>query len=436
MKNKSMIYSLLLAGLLMLTLYHCKKEPRVTVLNTSAVTNISETTAISGGNITVEGDAIISRGVCWSTFPNPTTADSKTIDGPGSGSFTSLITGLSRGATYYIMAYAVTSKGTTYGNKLMFSASLSTLPVLTTTKVTNITITTATSGGNITSDGGGTITARGLCWTTNDVIPTIADSKTSNGTGIGSFTTNLTLNEHSIYWIRAYATNSAGTAYGDVIDFITLLEGASNTILFNPNLTYGTVTDVDGNVYKTIQIGTQIWMAENLKTTKFRNGDPIPNIADVTAWGNLTTGAYCWYNNDAATYKEFYGALYNWYAVNDSRSIAPTGWHVATQAELTTLSTSLGGGNVGGKLKEAGVTHWFGPNLGATNESGFTALPGSPRYPSGGFDDLPGYGGYFFTSTEFDAGKAQSYFMGCVYNTNLIYPVDKKWGYSVRCIKD
>src|SRR5665648_943598 len=126
-----------------------------------------------------------------------------------------------------------------------------------------------------------------------------------------------------------------------MVMFLMLSSSCSKTDTNDPTPS-GTVTDIDGNVYKTVTIGTQVWMAENLKTTKYRNGDPIPNITDATAWTNLTTGAYCNNNNDA-NYATTYGRLYNWYAVNDIRNIAPAGWHIPTKAEWTTLTTYLGG---------------------------------------------------------------------------------------------
>jgi uncharacterized protein (TIGR02145 family) len=167
------------------------------------------------------------------------------------------------------------------------------------------------------------------------------------------------------------------------------------TAVFNPGLTYGTMTDQDSNVYKTITIGTQTWMAENLRTTKYRDGSSILNITDNRVWTYLTTGAYCNYNNTkSADTIATYGRLYDWYAATDSRNIAPTGWHVPTVAEWTTLTTYLGGDSVaGGKIKETGTTHWATPNIAATNESGFTALPSGTRYyKDGSFFGLGGIG--------------------------------------------
>jgi len=198
-----------------------------------------------------------------------------------------------------------------------------------------------------------------------------------------------------------------------------------------------TVTDIDGNVYQTVTIGTQVWMAENLKTTKYRNGDPIPNVMDNAAWGALATGAYCWSNNDAAIYKAAYGALYNWYAVADSRNIAPIGWHVPADTEWTTLTTFLGGESVaGGKLKEAGTAHWNSPNTGATNSSGFAARPGDYRYSNGTFGSI-GHNGWWWSSPASDASNAWHRYLDYSYaavgrGSNY----SKQGGFSVRCVRD
>jgi len=196
-----------------------------------------------------------------------------------------------------------------------------------------------------------------------------------------------------------------------------------------------TITDIDGNVYKTVKIGTQVWMAENLKVTHYRNGDPILNITDNTQWDSLTTGAYCNYNNDpnnAITY----GRLYNWYAVTDSRNLAPIGWRVPTDAEWQTLINYLGGDDVaGGKIKEAGTTHWSSPNTGATNESGFTALPGGYRYYYGYFLNL-GDLANFWSSTERNSDDA--WYRVLYFNNAAVYRCNdsKRSGLSVRLVRD
>jgi uncharacterized protein (TIGR02145 family) len=223
---------------------------------------------------------------------------------------------------------------------------------------------------------------------------------------------------------------------GAVISKCAVNDLDSMSFTYTPPAT-GTVTDIDGNLYHWITIGTQKWMVENLKTSKFRTGESISNVTDAAAWSNTTFAAWCDYNNDLANGTK-YGHLYNWYAVNDSRNIAPVGWHVATDAEWTTLTNFLGNESVaGGKLKEAGTVNWFSPNSSATNESGFTGLPGGLRsYSNGTFINM-GSNCYFWTSTSSDNLRAWD--RELFYNqTNCFrYYFDSKfYGFSVRCIKD
>ena len=194
----------------------------------------------------------------------------------------------------------------------------------------------------------------------------------------------------------------------------------------------GTVTDIDGNVYKTVKIGEQWWMMENLKVTHYRSGDPIPNVTNIPEWISLTTGAYCNYDYDEGNV-ETYGRLYNWYAVNDRRNIAPAGWHVASWDEWIELINYLGGVNVaGGKMKVPGTYYWRSPNEGATNESGFSGLPGG-FCSIKGFEDL-GRHAYFWTNTELNANYAESFLLlyhleGVGRGGNL-----KHLGLSIRCV--
>ena len=197
----------------------------------------------------------------------------------------------------------------------------------------------------------------------------------------------------------------------------------------------GTMTDIDGNVYQTVKIGDQWWMAENLKVTHYRNGAAIPLVTSDDDWYNLLTGARCAYDNDQSEVAT-YGYLYNWYAVNDSRNIAPTGWHVPTDAEWSTLVTYLGGDNVAGeKMKEIGTTNWHSPNTGATNESGFAALPGGYRNDIGNFYAL-GATAPFWSSTETDSSDAWS--RRLTYDDALVYRYvdNKRNGFSVRLVRD
>jgi len=197
-----------------------------------------------------------------------------------------------------------------------------------------------------------------------------------------------------------------------------------------------TLTDVDGNVYHTVKIGKQVWMVENLKVTRYRNGDPIQNVTDDTKWTNLTTGAYCNYNNDISK-SNTYGRLYNWYAVTDSRKITPKGWHIPTEAEWDVLIKHLGGESAaGGRMKEAGFFHWVNPNTAATNETGLTALPGGFRdYENGTFSNISDYG-YWWSSTEFSSCLA--WYRYLYYGSGSVerYGNDKGVGFSVRCVRD
>jgi uncharacterized protein (TIGR02145 family) len=210
------------------------------------------------------------------------------------------------------------------------------------------------------------------------------------------------------------------------------------TAVFNTDKTYGTLTDQDGNIYKTITIGTQTWMAENLRTTKYRNGSAISNVNNDVAWQILTTGAYCNYKNTENTDTiATYGRLYNWYAATDSRNIAPAGWHVPTDDEWTTLTTYLGGNSVaGGKMKETGTMHWASPNTGATNESGFSAVPVGDRVGySGAFSSLV-YGGSYWSSTQSDASNAWNCSLFSYYAYCCRWDYSKTFGSAVRLVKD
>ncbi len=296
-------------------------------------------------------------------------------------------------------------------------------PVLTTTATTIVTQYTAWSGGNVTSPGA-TVTARGVCWSTNPG-PTTTDSKTSDSTGTGNYSSIITgLAPSTKYYVRSYGTNSKGTSYGNELSFTTQ----------DPSTT--SVTDIDGNEYAVVTIGTQTWMKENLKVTHYRNGDPIPTGLSISAWGSTASGAYTYYNDDPGN-NAVYGKLYNWFAAADSRNIAPVGWHVPSADERSILYNTVGGLDVGGgELKEAGLTHWDDPNSGATNNSGFTALPGGIRRPTGEYWFM-GFSGYWWTTTDY-AGYNDVEFLGLFANSAEADQISdvKENGLSIRCVKD
>jgi uncharacterized protein (TIGR02145 family) len=257
-----------------------------------------------------------------------------------------------------------------------------------------------------------------------------------SGAGEGSFSVTLTgLSPNTIYYVKAYASHIQGESYGNEVVFATMFNLAEE-IIFNPDLTYGSVTDIEGNVYKTVQIGSQTWMAENLKTTKFNNDSAIPNVTDNSDWIGLSSSAYCWYNNDINN-KNLIGALYNWFTVNTGL-LCPTGWHVPTDNEWSALTNYMGGENIAGaEMKEAGVTHWAEPNMGATNSSGFTALPGGQRHESDGTFIGTSLYDVWWSSTEYKIYK--SWYRSVAAINTVVFRSNgslKQRGFSIRCIKD
>jgi uncharacterized protein (TIGR02145 family) len=285
------------------------------------------------------------------------------------------------------------------------------LATINTTAISAITFDQATSGGNITCDGGAAVTERGICYNTAPT-PTTANNKVVSGTGAGNFSTAITrLTASTTYYVRAYAINSAGTAYGAEIKFTTDFES--------------------------ITIGTQTWMKKNLEVTTYRNGDSIPQVTGATAWAGLSAGAWCYYNNDPAN-GTVYGKLYNWFTVNDPRNIAPAGWHVPSQTDWMVLIAFLGDNVVaGGKMKEQGTAHWNSPNAGATNSSGFTALPGAFRSYNGDFSAL-GNQGNWWSVTENLFNTPIAWFCPLNFDNGGVNlnSFNKPAGFSVRCIKD
>jgi uncharacterized protein (TIGR02145 family) len=225
---------------------------------------------------------------------------------------------------------------------------------------------------------------------------------------------------------------------GTVVGQYNVNTEVDSVIFYKPtlegNITYGSITDIDGNTYKTVTISTQTWMAENLKVTKYNDGIAIPNVTDNTAWSELTTGALCDYDNTPSNSKT-YGKLYNWHAVNTGK-LCPTGWHVPSDAEWTELTDYLGETDAGGKLKETGTTHWNSPNTSATNETGFTALPGGARSSDYGVFTNIGYHGYWWSATEIYATTAWSRTMSDNYNYVYRFYSNKEIGFSVRCVRD
>ena len=396
-------------------------------VSTGLVSEITFTSAKVSAEITnAGGGSIISRGICWSTTPGPTISGAGTtaeyID--GTGAFVSNLSSLQPGTIYYARAYSSNSRGVSYGSEVIFSTLGG--AKLTTAIVTSISSNGAVSGGDITDDGGTPNTSRGVCWSTSQ-NPTIANAKTVDSSGTGLFTSNITgLSTSTTYYVRAYATNQYGTTYGQQQTF--------NSIS-GPLYTIGSgVTDIDGNTYKTVIIGNQEWMAENLKVTRFSNGDTLINGSNYSnsEWINLNHGSISYYNNLLVNSNTF-GSLYTWFAVNDNRNICPEGWHVGTDQEWTELTDFAGGENVaGGKLKETGTLNWTSPNIGATDEFNFSVLPSGFREGSGFYRQ--GMSGFFWApnfSTQTIWRREIEY-----NNTQVLRASSGNGGFSVRCVKN
>jgi uncharacterized protein (TIGR02145 family) len=380
---------------------------------------------MSGGAISFDGGSeILEKGIVWSKNREPNISMStKTNEGGNSSNYISKLTNLTPDTRYYVRAYATNSVGTEYGQEQTFVTereAVLNLPQLTTRYISSITQREAMTGGTIVSDGGSEILAKGVVWSRNREPNLFLSTKTNEGGGTSSFISNLTnLAADTRYYVRAYATNDAGTEYGQEQTFMTEKEA----VFFS-----GYVT-----------IGTQVWQTKNLNVDRFRNGDPIPEARTKDAWkeaGERGEPAWCYYENNASN-GIIYGKLYNWYAATDSRRICPPGWHLPSDKEWTALTNYLGGENVaGGKMKSAGTAYWNSPNTGATNESGFSVLPGGYRDRNGSFNYIR-TSAFFWSATESgDLNLAWSRFL-----YNKIGGVDrfygkKSFGASVRCFRD
>ena len=386
-------------------------------LVTKPITSITSTSATSGGIIIAGGGSVITeRGLVYATTTNPTILNNKLVGSSVGTDWSSTITGLIGNTKYYVRAFATNAMGTSYGN-LDSLVTLPIVPTLTTSNIISITDSSAISGGNIASDGGAAITDRGIVWglSQNPTLP--STDTTKNGIGTGLFTSNLRgLNGSTTYYVRAYATNSAGTGYGNQVSFTTL----------------PVIIDASNNRYSSIVINGLEWLTTNLKTTKYANGDSISNVVIDGSWGLSNSGAWSFYNNDPSN-DVIYGKIYNWYAVNDPRGLCPSGWHVATENNWQSLVTPFGGyGAAANELKT--TTTWTLPNSN-TNTSGFSALPGGGRASGGNFADINNRGGWWTSSTS---GPIISKYISMIFNSDSVglFDIDIKSGFSVRCVKD
>ncbi|MCX6285878.1 MAG: hypothetical protein NTY96_02025 [Bacteroidetes bacterium] len=370
------------------------------------------------------GTVIDQHGHCWSTQNNPTVKDPHSSLGQQvqTGTFSSNIGSLLTGTRYFVRPYVIYQAAVIYGPEVEFISMKTGLPLVLAADVTRISMYSAVAGGKVTADSGLKITARGVCWNTSG-NPRLEDciSHTSDSSGMGTFKSSIKgLTIGTTYYITAYATNEKGTSYStEIKQFTTKNCGMA--------LSYG------GGDYPTVLIGLQCWMAKNLNVGK-------KIFSSDRSGNNGIIEKYCFDNLESNC--TVYGGLYDWDEMmqykntEGTKGICPEGWHIPADSELTTLITYLGGDLVaGGKLKETGTVHWADPNIGATNSSGFTAIPGGNKGEDSGFGILTS-NGYLWSSSQYN--ETSAWRIG-IYHQHVYvdrFTNTKLYGFSVRCIQD
>jgi len=467
----------------------------IPTIQTKSVSPKSGTTELSGGSLLSDGySAITSKGVVWDTSSNPTIAlSTKTNDGTGYVAFTSLMSPLIQFTNYYAKSYATNANGTSYGQEISFLGGVTDVQIGNQIwMVENLDVVKYRNGDTIPQVTDPTawaaLTTGAWCWYANSSPNGLVYGKLYNWYAVNDsrgiaplgyyvptdteFTVLINhLGGELIAGGEMKATtlwNSPNTGANNQSGFTALPSGErsqtgisqdigttsyfwSSSESNTTNSWYRFINSYGANVGRYsdskkrgnsvrllkeyVVIGTQKWTNRNLNVSTYRNGDTIPQVTDPTAWAALTTGAWCYYNNDPTT-EATYGKLYNWYAVNDSRGLAPIGYHIPSDTEWTTLINYLGGSGIaGGKIKETGLSHWLTPNKEATNESAFTALPTGYRDFDGISYNIGKYS-YFWSSFELDTTDAYGIVSFFDSSSMLNSSSDKKNGFSVRLIKD
>lgn len=415
------------------------KEIGMALVETYSPESILPSMARFKGEVKYEGGSPVTiSGFIWGTFPEIDYLTSEDIPvASGTGLLEYDLNTLEPGKSYFYRAYAINSMGISYGEPINF-VTPQTIPVLTTKPVQNINLYSAVSGGDIESNGGAQITQKGIVWSTQPNPTVSLTTKTTHGSGSDNFDATINqLTPNTIYYVRAYATNSVGTAYGNELTFTTLPIPTS-------------VSDADGNVYTVLVLGNQIWMQENLKTTKYCNGDPIPMYMSNVQWQALTTGGWSYYDNNSVN--ESLGKLYNFYAASDDRNPCPCGWHVPTDAEWTQLENYLiasgmnfdnttQGNKIGKSMasknlwETSTVFGAVGFNSSSNNNSQFNGLPAGRRFNTGEFVNL-GSTASWWTATQQNSTLAWYRWLSKDGLDSKKSSSNKTFGYTIRCVMD
>ena len=404
-------------------MYSFTTSPELPVVITTDAVNISTHSAKLGGEIKSNGgSSIIERGIYLGTSTEPQTSGIKFINQSGNSYFMDSITSLSPKTTYHFVAYAINSLGSDFGSEKTFT-TLGDLPEAITLKADTITTSGASLVGIVSADYLNTSVTfeYGTTVSYGNSVPVVDGIVTENNDTVYANISGLTAN--TTYHFRIRTENELGVVYGGDSTFMTVLDGIT-----------GSVTDADGNSYGTIGIGHQTWMTENLKTTKYNDGSAITLVEKDSIWQQLSTGGYCWFENNI-TYKNTYGALYNWHTVNTGK-LCPSGWHVPSETEFTTLVNYLGGASkAGGLLKATGTSFWNDPNTGATNQYGFNARAAGLRDNQALFDFI-NINGNWWSSTNYSTQTSAYLYMIYNYQNSFQNYINKKYGLSVRCVKN
>lgn len=401
----------------------CKKDddPQIPKVKTVSVSDLTISAVIANGQIESDGGAqITEKGFCIGLNEEPTITETKLINLDETNNFSFQINELEPATKYYIRAYAINNVGIAYGNEISFTTLTPNEPNLITVNASSVKLTKAKIYCEIADNGELAITERGICYGTQN-NPTIENSTLTSSETTSNYTCSISgLSASTTYYARAYVVTDFSIYYGNNIEFST--EDA-------------TVNDVDLNVYNVIEIGNQLWLKQNLKTTKYSNGDLI----ETTTLTNIDVEEepkYQWPAMIDESYVETYGRLYTWYAAVDSRGLCPTGWHLPSDSEWDELTNFLGGENVaGGKLKS--IENWNTPNNGATDEVGFSSVGSGYRI----FTGDPTYIAFGVNGLMWSSDEGNQYYgkNRVTVNTQLqVYNSSshKKSALTVRCIKD